>query len=810
MNPKETTSVSNVPSMSSAVNYRIGLSQLQVQERVVAGQVNTPPPPLTRSVKQIVFRNVFTLFNFLNIFLFVLIIAMKNWRDSMFIGVAICNTFMGIFQELRSKRTLDKLSILARTDCTVIRDGKKQEIPQEQVVLGDILEIKSGSQIVTDGVIVFSEGMEVDESLLTGESDNINKKTGDSVLSGSYVVAGNGLIQVTQVGSNGYAAKLTAAAKKEKKVESQLLRTLQIIIRTLTLVIIPVGILLFFSLQSKDTPFQPAVLKTASAVLGMIPEGLMLLTTIAFAVGAINLAKHKTLVQSLPCIETLARVDVLCLDKTGTITDGSMEVVEIHRKSSETQEEIQTILSHMMGSLTDTNPTANALRESFPEQYDWDKSVVVPFSSSRKWSGVSYVEKGNYVIGAPEFVFHTMSEELKKDVDYYANQGLRVLCLAKIETVLSTQAKLEDTTCLALITLADHIRPEAAETFRFFMEQNVALKVISGDNPATVSKIAQRAGLENAEKYVDMSQLDESADFDTLVEEYTVFGRVTPEQKQKLVKGLKNNKHIVCMTGDGVNDVLALREADCSVAMAQGSDAARNASDFVLLSSNFSAMIEVLKEGRRVINNIERVASLYLVKTIYSTIMAIIDISLPLSDPFNPFSPSQISPINIFTVGIPSFFLALEPDYSRPKGRFVANILENALPAAITILLNIWVIRLIGHAFNLNSATVSSMSVLLTGTVGFLLLWKISRPLNWMRSIVITAMIIGFLGCFMLMGSFFQITGLLNRNAFFYIPLMICSYFVFTNLSKLMQYLVSSYQKRKEKKSRRIVHKWYW
>lgn len=765
-----------IPSIE--VNYLDGLSSDQVHKRIEEGLKNEVNDTLTRSTRQIVSSNVFTLFNFINLVLAILLIVAGAWQNCLFVIVAIINTCIGIYQELRAKKAVDQLSIVAKAPVLVVRDGVEKSISPDDVVLDDIIHLKAGDQIISDGILVHSEGMELDESLLTGEADTIRKKEGNKVLSGSMVTAGTGYIQVSAVGNSGYAAKLSLEAKKEKRSTSQLMKLLNRIIGVLTIVIIPTGLMLFYFRMQRGDTWQQGIITVSTSMIGMIPEGLMLLTSMAFAVGSINLARKKTLVQSMTSIETLARVDTLCLDKTGTITDGTMKVEEVRPLIDlENSPAIDDILSSILTELKDTNPTAIALRKKYNKSTDWKSSQIVPFSSKRKWSGAYFEEYGTYVMGAPEFILKdTISEDLNQQITEGAEQGFRTLLLAFSKNSFNEDQLPEDIQPVALLLLSDTIRKEAPATFRYFEEQGVALKVISGDNPLTVSKIAMRAGITGAEKYVDMSTLKENTNYKKLVEENGVFGRVSPYQKRELIRALQANGHITCMTGDGVNDVLALKEADCSVAMVDGSSAARSIADFVLLSSDFSNMIEVLKEGRRVINNIEEVASLYLVKTIYSAIFAVMYMFIPYSMPFDS---RQIGPVNSFTVGIPSFLLALSPNYGRPKGKFLSNILENSVPAALTIVVDVLLTQAFGLYFGLTDLEVATMCVFFIGMVGFILLWKISNAKNWRRILMMSILMLGFLSSFFILGPVWNLGTLYSKNILFYMPLLFASYSLF-------------------------------
>lgn len=764
----------NMPNSQNKSTKITGLSDEEVKKRYSNGQHNSPPDDLTRSIKQIIIENTFTLFNLINIALAVAILSVSELKNVLFLGVVIINTSIGIFQEVRAKKTIDSLSLLSRTKVLVLRNSKTVLISQDNVVLDDILVVQTGDQICADGKVIQGIGLEIDESLLTGESDYIQKRTGDSAMSGSFVVSGQGYIQVTAVGQENYVSKIAAEAKVEKRPESTLIRSLNKMMKYLTISIVPIGLLLFYSQYHSSNNLSIAILGAAAAMLSMIPEGLMLLTSIAFAVGAAKLAQNKILVQSLPCIETLARVDTLCLDKTGTITDGSMNFEKMILFNTNQTAYVYSAMCALMHHLPDKNATAKALRQHYHEKSDWQANSIIPFSSSRKWSGVSFENHGTFLIGAPEFLFTTITDELKEKMDDISSQGYRVMGVAHTKTFIASEAPQLplDLKEIGLIVISDNIRSEAKETFAYFAEQDVTLKVISGDNPRTTSFIAQRVGIKNSQKFIDMTTVTADTDYAELAEEYTIFGRVTPYQKRELIRGLKKKQHTTCMTGDGVNDVLSLREADVGVAMASGSDAARTVSDVVLLNSEFSSMIHVLKEGRRVINNIERVASMYLVKTIYSGILAIFFIFLHM--PY-PFAPLQLSPINAFTVGIPSFFLALKPSYQRTSGHFINNIIEISIPAALTIVFNILVIQIIGVIFKLSHSETSTLSVLLTGAIGFIVLIQLAQPLDWKRKLLVIILPLCFISTFVFFGSFFTLNSLFTINSIFYLPLLIAS-----------------------------------
>lgn len=776
-----------------------GLSTAAVQQKTAEGQVNQSEENLLKSDKEIIKENTINIFNLLNLVLAILVLLVGSPKNTLFFGVVIINTLIGIIQELRAKHTIDKLSVLAKTKAIVLRNGQLQQIDQEEIVLSDILYLRNGDQVPVDGKLISGAGIEVDESLLTGESDRVQKKEHDELYSGSFVTAGEGFYQGTAVGKDNFAEQLTSEAKTKKTGNSELTKVLDRMIAVLTIIIIPVGLGLFYSQYQTSSSIKQAVLGTVAALVSMIPEGLMLLTSVAFAVGAANLARKKVLVQALPSIETLARVDVICLDKTGTITDGTLKFEEALLENI-SDLRLKTIMGALMHQLKDQNATAKALRTAFPLIEDWSVETVVPFSSARKWSGVSFKEEGNFAVGAPEFIFHEQSTELEAKIKPYLEAGQRVLALVEYPEVLAEEMAVEPK-LLAILIISDNLRENARATFGYFAKQDVQLKVISGDHPLTVSKIAQKAGIKDAEIFVDMSSLKEPIDYPYLVEHTTVFGRVTPKQKQLLIQALKQ-KHTVCMTGDGVNDVLALREADIGVAMANGSSAARAASDVILLDSDFARMQNVLNEGRRVINNIERVASMYLVKTIYSLILAVI--FMFITNPY-PFEPVQLTPINALTVGIPSFFLALKPSYERIKGDFLNNILRVSLPGALTVVGAVMIIQLADVLFDLDFIASSTMSVFLTGCVGLLVLYKVSFPLDKKKIALIAVLSTAYLSCYLFFRDFFDFDKLWNRNLFFVIPLTIGSYWLFKGLTIVMDKIVSWriqwQQKRQAKKN---------
>ena len=652
----------------------IGLTKEEVEERIKENKVNYDTSLPTKSIKTIVRENIFTLFNLINILLGVAVFCVGSYKNLLFLIVIFCNTAISIIQEINSKKAVDKLSILAQAKVNCIRDGEKQEIGINSIVLDDLLMLESGNQIVADSIILEGE-VEVNESFITGESDVIYKRKGDTLLSGSFVVSGKCKAEVIHIGDENYTSKISSGAKYVKKVNSEIMKSLNGIIKIVSIAIVPIGILLFFNqLGLTENSFKNAVVNTVAAIIGMIPEGLVLLTSTVLAVSVIRLSKRKVLVQELYCIETLARVDTLCLDKTGTITEGTMEVNDII-EITKSKEELEEILSEISSASDDNNSTIEAIRAKYKNKQKWKVINKIPFSSQKKWSGVCFKDKGSYIIGAPEFVLREKYDEYKERIEKYSND-YRVIIVANSEGDFIEKELPDKLEVLGFVLISDVIRKEASKTLKYFKEQGVNIKIISGDNPITVSKIAKRAGVENSEKYINMQEIKTKEQLEKAAKEYTIFGRVTPVQKKELVQALKKEGHTVAMTGDGVNDVLALKEADCSIAMASGSDATRNVAELVLLDSNFASMPEIVLEGRRTINNIERSATLFLVKTIYASILAIIFLFVNM--PY-PFMPIQLTLISTVTIGIPSFVLALEPNKERIKGKFLRNVISRAL-----------------------------------------------------------------------------------------------------------------------------------
>lgn len=773
-----------------------GLTNEQVQERIAEGKVNVNENPNTRTYKQIILENTLTFFNFLNIALLVLVLFVRSYKNSMFMGIILINTVIGIIQEIRAKKTIDKLAILTESKTVVLREGKKWSISTEKLVLDDLIFLKTGDQVPAD-VKVLAGTVEVNESLLTGESDNLSKSQGDELFSGSFVTSGEACCQVIHVGKDNYASQITSEAKEFKRHNSELRNSLNAILKVISIIIVPLGAMLFYKqyMIVGDT-LKDSVVNMVAAVLGMIPEGLVLLTSVALTLGSMVLATKKTLVQELYCIETLARVDTLCLDKTGTITEGTMKVEDVQlydtaqttvvqhtaKFDSETGEPVQNVsalkpevtvsaekengqiqetvnsetasqeerqklqeIDHIMGNmmsvLHDQNATADALRKRFPSRNDLKLIHAIPFSSDRKYSGAVFEGRGTYLMGAAQFLFPEGNEELLEHCSSYAQEGYRILVLAHSEQETKGTERPTGLEPLGLFLITDVIREEAPDTLAFFDSQGVDLKVISGDDPVTVSAIAKKAGLKNANHYIDATTIKTSEEMQRAVAECSVFGRVTPQQKKQMVQALQSQKHTVAMTGDGVNDVLALKEADCSIAMAAGSDAAKNIANVVLLDSNFGAMPHIVNQGRRVVNNIRSAASMFLIKTIFSVLLSLITIFF--GDAY-PFEPIQMSLISACAVGIPTFLLTQENNYNKIDHTFLRHVFMNAFPAAVTITGCVFTIMLVCQDVYHSNVMLNTACVLVTGWNYMSALRTVYSPLNTYRKVIIYGMQFAF------------------------------------------------------------------
>ena len=740
-----------------------GLTQAQVKERMEKGWSNAPVDSPSKTTKEIIISNVFTYFNLIFLVIAVLLLLVGAFRDLTFLPVIICNTLIGIIQEIRSKKVLDKLSVLNAPKATVMREGKLQTIPAEKAVLDDVVKFQAGNQICADATVIDGE-VQVNESLLTGESDEITKKPGDTLMSGSFVVSGSCLGRLEQVGADSYISKLTLEAKATKEGEqSEMIRSLDKLVQIVGFLIIPIGIVLFGQQYLLgDSSIKTSMQAMVAAIIGMIPEGLYLLASVALVVSVMRLATKKVLVHDMKCIETLARVNVLCVDKTGTITENTMKVHDVVSLEPYEKEELpplKELLGDFAHAMSKDNITMAAMQEYFTQGSGQVATSVTSFSSAFKYSSVTF-HTTSYVLGAPEFVLRDDYEIYKETIESYGSEGYRVLVFGRYEGTPDGKALTEAVVPYGLVLLANPIRKEAWETFQYFADQGVDIKVISGDNPVTVSKVASQAGIANADNYIDASQLKTPDDIKRAVLKYTVFGRVTPDQKRQFVRALKEAGKTVAMTGDGVNDVLALIDADCSIAMASGSDAAAQASQLVLLESNFSCMPSVVLEGRRVVNNIERSASLFLVKNIFSFLLSLFSMAFMIT---YPLEPSQISMVAMFTIGIPAFLLAMEPNKKMIEGHFLTNVLLKALPAGLTDVLIVGFLTVFGQTFGMSNEEISTAATLLLAIVGLMILFKISKPMNVFRWIVWSAMVAGLLFCVIFLKNLFGI-GVMTRK----------------------------------------------
>lgn len=708
-----------------------GLTGEEVESRIEQGLVNQGTKDVFKSKKEIIRAHTLTYFNFLNVFLAVLILMTGQFKNMTFICVVIINSLIGIIQELKVKKLVDQLSVMTASQTIVLRDGESCRIPVEEVVQDDVMLVTNGDQICADCKVLHSEGMEVNESMLTGESKPVRKKAGDMILSGSFVVAGNGVGRVLHVGDDNYAAELARKAKTKKRATSEMQNTIKKIIKVISILIIPIGILLFLSqMQAEGSTRNEAIVSTVAGIIGMIPEGLVLLTSVSFILGVGRLAKKKALVQEMEAIEALARVDVLCLDKTGTITTGELEVAEVVGVQNFSKERVETVMNELVFAFEDRNNTQDALINYFHRTNVWTVDEKIPFSSERKFRAVRFIKEGCFVLGAPEFLA-SKHAELMEQVERYSEEGYRVLLLGSCKNIIPETGAVEDVTPMGLIVISDCIRPEAKDTFAYFRKQHVEIKVISGDNPVTVSQIAIKAGLLGGEKYVDATTLGNDALlWEEAVHKYNVFGRVKPEQKQQLVHAYQKQKKVVGMVGDGVNDVLALKDADCGIAMAAGSDAAKQAAHIVLLDSNFACLKNIVSEGRMIITNIERVSALYLTKTIYSILLSVIFILLQRS---YPFIPVQLSLVSMACIGLPSFLLTLERTEAVNSTGFLRHVMRTALPAALTMVSVLLTIQVLLPFWQGNETLTYMYNLIVAGAVGLMVVIRVCRPMNPLR-----------------------------------------------------------------------------
>lgn len=812
-----------------------GLTGEQVRLRIAHNAVNTPVEADDLTLKDIVKENVFTYFNLIFLIIAILLCVVGSFRDLTFLPIIISNTCIGIFQEWRSKKTLDKLTILSAPKSKVIRDGKEQTISAEELVLDDLVIFEAGNQIPADAIVTEGE-VSVNEALITGEADEISKKAGDPLLSGSFIVSGRCLARLDRVGADSYVSKLTLEAKARKSgEESEMIRSLDCLVKIIGVLIIPISILLFSQqFYINGETLRNSVTATVAAVIGMIPEGLYLLASVAMAVSVMRLAMGKVLVHNMKSIETLARVDVLCVDKTGTITENTMTVkraiplrpadkAEQEGSESETEKSVQLPdleaaeepdftqeeqaalelqLGDFVAAMSSDNITMKAMQNYFRKHTGKRPDQVFPFSSAYKYSGAVF-GKTSLVLGAPEFLLRSAYEDYKDQIERYSSQGYRVLIFGEYQGALDGKALNAPVLPRGMVLLANPVRAKAPDTFRYFVEQGVTIKVISGDNPVTVSEVAKEAGIANADQYVDASLLYTVEELEEACDQYTVFGRVTPEQKRQLVAALKKNGHTVAMTGDGVNDVLALKDADCSIAMASGSDAAAHAAQIVLLESDFSKMPAVVAEGRRVVNNIERTASLFLVKNIFSLFMSVFSIVFMMN---YPLEPSQISLISMFTIGIPAFLMSLEQNRSRIQGHFLSNVFFRALPAGLTDFVVISGLVVFCQVFNVSDTDLSTSCTILLAIVGIMILYRIASPMTNWHWVLWFSMIFGLLFCMIFMNHIFAITTLSQKCAMLLVIFAIITEPALRYLSLLIQKIwdFAAWVKKKIKERKRL------
>ena len=794
----------------------MGLTSEEVRKRIDNGQTNHTDISTQKTVGQIVKSNLLTYFNLIFLILTVLLCIVGSFRNLTFLPVIIGNTVIGIFQELRAKKTLDKMSMLNAPHSIVVRDGEQQQIQSEELVKDDIIILSAGNQICADATVL-SGSISVNEALLTGESDEIKKKSGDGLMSGSFVVSGQCYAKLDKVGNESYISQLTAQAKAMGDGEqSEMIRYINKLVKWVGIIIIPVGIILFCQayIMNGET-FKKSVVSMVAAVLGMIPEGLYLLTTVALALSTIRLAKKQVLLHDMKSIETLARVDVLCVDKTGTITEPGMQVTELVISGRCGDAEMdKRAFAHLLADysavIEDNNATMEAIR-AYVAKNEIEKGSrtllkTQPFTSANKYSKVSFVE-GDYMLGAPEFIMKDRYEQISGEIEEYQSKGYRVLLMAESgEDSIGSVRPLGGISPIGYIVLSNPIRENAESTFTYFKEQGVAIKVISGDNPATVSEVAKRAGIDGAENYVDASTLASEQDITEAVDKYTVFGRVTPKQKQLIVRALQKQKHTVAMTGDGVNDILAMKDADCSIAMASGSEAAAQAAQTVLLDSDFGRMPYVVFEGRQVVNNIQRSASLFLVKNIFSLLMAIFSAIFAIT---YPLEPSQISLISMFTIGLPGFLLALEPNRDRIEGNFMVNVMLKALPAGLTDVLSVGALVICGQVFNLPSEDIATAGTMLLAVVGFMIIIKISHPFNKMKYGVLLINIIGLLFCGLFLGRLFAIESISNICFLLMVVFAFAAESMFRYLTLFVEKLSSFFgDEKNRRKIRRKIRKY--
>ncbi len=761
-----------------------GLTSEQAAQRTPAGAAKHSG----KTEKEIILTHCFTFFNLIFVILAaLLIIAQSSVLNMGFLVVAVINTVIGIVQEIRAKRAVDQLTLVAERPVKVVRDGKLQEIPAEQLVRDDIAEFAQGDTLPADGIIRSGE-LWLDESLITGEAESVARAEGDAVQSGSIVLAGRGRVQLTAVGEESFASHLSQEAKQNPRArKSEMMRSLDRLILAVGIALVPVGAILFYQeFVALKLGFQSSVEGTVAALVGMIPEGLYLLTSIAMAASALKLSRSKVLVQDMNCIESLARVDVLCVDKTGTITEPDMEVEDLVPLSDRDPEYLESVLNAMYGSVEPDNATARAIHELFDGESDWTVEKRIPFSPETKWSGAVFADQGAFVVGAPEFILGERIAECREAIDSWTDRGSRVLLAAGYQGDPQPHAlDPELVEPLALVILSSRIREQAKETFAYFADQGVAIKVISGDDPRTVSQVAIRAGIENAEAYVDAAALETDSDYAEAVRDKVVFGRVTPDQKRRLIAALQKQGHTVAMTGDGVNDLLAMKQSDCSIAMASGAQAASQLASLVLLESDFSAMPGIVAEGRRVINNIQRAATLFLVKNIFSLFLSVI--SLFTDWPY-PLQPMHLTLISSLTIGIPSFFLAMEPNYDRISGHFLRGVLRRAFPGGLTNVFAVLICQAFMAVFDLPVEPIATVCAGILAVVGMMVLFQVCKPFDTFRKIIWAGMLTALVVTFTVLGDMFALTTGTVQTKLVMLTLMLMTPTVFFAMQRLFDW----------------------
>ena len=794
---------------SNSINIT-GLTDEEVRQRVEEGLTNRADISTDKTTKEIVISNVFTYFNLIFLVITILLIMVGSFRNLTFLPIIIGNTVIGIVQEIRAKKTLEKMSLLNAPHADVIRNGSVKQISTDELVKDDVILLTAGKQICADAVVI-SGNIQVNESLLTGEADEVEKTEGSTLMSGSFVVSGECYARLEKVGNESYISKLSLEAKSMGgKEQSEMIRSINLIVKWVGIVIIPIGLILFWQSHFVNgESITKSVTSTVAAIIGMIPEGLYLLTTVALALSTMKLARKKVLLHDMKSIETLARVDVLCVDKTGTITEPDMKLKEIFlcknsgadgTQTALTLDELKSLILDYANASVDNNATMLALKAYAAEALTNNTSALhrtavsqQAFSSSLKYGSVTFSD-GTYLLGAPEFIMHEDFARIEEEIIPYADKGDRVLLFARYDGENVENGIDGSVTPLGFVALANPIRENAVKTFEYFKSQGVAIKVISGDNPRTVSRIAIQAGIESAESFVDAATLDTEDKIADAVNKYTVFGRVTPKQKKQLVKALQAKGHTVAMTGDGVNDILAMKDADCSVAMASGSEAAAQAAQVVLLDSDFAHMPDVVYEGRRVVNNIQRSASLFLVKNIFSLLLSLFSVILMVT---YPLEPAQVSLISMFTIGVPGFLLALEPNKDRINGHFITNVMLKALPGGLTDVIAVGALVVCGEVFCISDASIGTIATLVLSVVGFMILFKISEPLNGMKYAVIIGNIAGLVFSGFFLKKLFALTDLSNICILLMIVFGFAAESLFRNLTLLVEKLRGSYEKKK-------------